>query len=146
MGEKVKPARKKRKETAPIKRVACPPEYLCPLCKGMYDNPCIARCCGRSACFNCFEVQPDEVYCPLCSKAFTDDNTPIPNRSLFETVESLNLDYFDVPGNKVPQSVEGPEVVDLDPDEVVAAPVKEPQKVELPPTSVSVMPGPGLPP
>jgi len=146
--EKVKPA-KKKKPAAPIKRVACPPEYLCPLCKEMYDNPCIARCCGRSACFNCFEVQPDEVHCPLCKKPFSDETTPIPNPKLFDTVASLNLEYFDLPGGKVPQlPTRGAEVVDLDPEEKIAE-VKPPEPVEIPtekPPVRSALPGPGLPP
>lgn len=120
----------KRKRTAePIRRSACPPEYLCPLCKEMYDNPCIARCCGRSACFDCFETQPDDVNCPLCQKPFNDATTPIPNPKLAQTVDSLNLDYFELPGGKVPQMLQKktPEVVDLDPEENSA---KQPPKIE----------------
>lgn len=132
----------------PIQRVACPAEYLCPLCKEMYDNPCIARCCGRSACFNCFEVQLDETRCPLCSKLVTNETTPIPNRILFDTVASLNLDYFDLPGGKVPQSVKGPEVVDLDsePEEQPAAPGAPSPQAAPAAATFTVTPGPGLPP
>lgn len=158
--EKAKPV-KKKKVVAPIKRVACPPEYLCPLCKEMYDNPCIARCCGRSACFNCFEVQPDELHCPLCGKTVTDETTPIPNPKLFDTVASLNLEYFDLPGGRMPQlPAKSPEVVDLDEDD--EAPKAEPQQqverlpsTEAPPVvppqieqplATASAAGPGLPP
>jgi len=140
---KAKVVKKKRKPAAPIQRSACPPEYLCPLCSEVYDNPCIAICCGRSACFSCFEVHPGKL-CPLCGKPF-DASSTVPNPKLADSVASLNMDYFVLPGGKMPQSVKPPEVVDLDPEE-------KPPKVELPkeeqgpPNTAVGMTEPGLPP
>merc|ERR1711972_648479 len=139
---KVRAAKRKRKPAAPIQRSACPAEYLCPLCTEVYDNPCIAICCGRSACFDCFEVHPGD-FCPFCGKPF-DATSTIPNPKLADSVASLNMDYFVLPGGKVPQSVKGPEVVDLDPEE-------KPSKVELPKEKpdtrdmAAAMTEPGLP-
>jgi len=61
-------------------------------------------------------------------------------------VASLNLDYFDLPGGKIPQSVKGPEVVDLDSEPEDQPPVEEAPKVEALVAQVDVIPGPGLPP
>lgn len=82
---------------APVQRRACPPEYLCSLCHNIFENPHIARCCGRSACLQCFEAQEHWVHCPLCEKPWSKETTPIPNPRLSESVASLDMDYFLLP-------------------------------------------------
>lgn len=78
-----------------VERKPCPPTYLCPLCKDIFDNPHIARCCGRSACGHCVREWVEE--CPLCKKPWTEMSQPIKNLRLAEIVSSLDLDYFELP-------------------------------------------------
>lgn len=82
-------------ERPAIKRSACPPEYLCGLCNDIFRDAHIARCCGRSACAVCFERRKD--CCPLCTRAWEPDTTPIPNPRLADSVAALDLDYFILP-------------------------------------------------
>mmetsp|Transcript_107681 Transcript_107681/g.195947 ORF Transcript_107681/g.195947 Transcript_107681/m.195947 type:complete len:368 (+) Transcript_107681:29-1132(+) len=88
-----------------IEKQAFPPAYLCPLCRDIFENPCIARCCGRSACFSCFEEQKGND-CPLCRRPFSEETQPIPNPRLADTVSSLNLDYFELPKTRERQEEE----------------------------------------
>ncbi|CAE8722389.1 unnamed protein product, partial [Polarella glacialis] len=74
----------------PEKRAACPPEYLCPLCRKIFDKPSISRCCGRSACSKCFEERRSDS-CALCSKQWDIEQPPVPNLRLAEIVGSLDL-------------------------------------------------------
>mmetsp|Transcript_58195 Transcript_58195/g.125815 ORF Transcript_58195/g.125815 Transcript_58195/m.125815 type:complete len:334 (+) Transcript_58195:128-1129(+) len=93
---------KEEKVQAPIQRRACPLEYLCPLCRQMFDDPCIARCCGKSACAGCFAARAERAEteeCPLCGKQ-GDNGKPIPNPRLADCVASLDLSYFILPGEE----------------------------------------------
>eukprot|EP00438_Fugacium_kawagutii_P005887 Skav214422 [mRNA] locus=scaffold586:252587:253198:+ [translate_table: standard] len=95
--KKAKVAKKVEKEPEVQQKVPCPPEYLCPLCRGIFENPAIARCCGRSACTRCFEDRAAESeLCPLCAKP-CEDAPPVPNPRLAQIVASLNLDFFQLP-------------------------------------------------
>merc|ERR1719491_25630 len=82
-----------------IQKQPLPPQYMCPLCKDIFGNPFIAGCCGRSACFTCFQERAGND-CPFCTSAFSDVTKPIPNPRLADTVASLNLDYFELPKSK----------------------------------------------
>mmetsp|Transcript_18253 Transcript_18253/g.42533 ORF Transcript_18253/g.42533 Transcript_18253/m.42533 type:complete len:307 (-) Transcript_18253:21-941(-) len=99
----------------PAKRKPCPKEYLCPVCRRLFDNPSIARCCGRSACQRCFDSHEgdtcviDGCNCPLCGRPWTEVTTPVPNRNLAQSVASLDLNYFEVPGEARKPAAEGGE-------------------------------------
>eukprot|EP00930_Biecheleria_cincta_P062584 TRINITY_DN48037_c0_g1_i1.p1 TRINITY_DN48037_c0_g1~~TRINITY_DN48037_c0_g1_i1.p1 ORF type:complete len:292 (+),score=63.48 TRINITY_DN48037_c0_g1_i1:119-994(+) len=84
------------KPPPPEERPACPPEYLCPLCTGIFESPSIARCCGRSACGRCFAERSLEN-CPLCGRPCAEEQKPIPNLRLAAVVDALDVDYFDLP-------------------------------------------------
>lgn len=85
------------KPPPPEERPPCPPEYLCPLCTGIFESPSIARCCGRSACGRCFAERALEN-CPLCGRPCAEEQQqPIPNLRLAAVVDSLDVDYFDLP-------------------------------------------------
>mmetsp|Transcript_30854 Transcript_30854/g.71269 ORF Transcript_30854/g.71269 Transcript_30854/m.71269 type:complete len:294 (+) Transcript_30854:35-916(+) len=83
-------------EPEPLQKAPCPAEYLCPLCRGLFENPRIARCCGRSACARCFEERPPSS-CPLCQRHREEDEQPLPNPRLADIIASLNLDFFELP-------------------------------------------------
>merc|ERR1719188_455308 len=89
----------KQELQAEVSRERLPLEYLCILCRTLFDNPSIALCCGRSACSRCFARHTEES-CPLCGKPWTEDTRPVPNPRLAATVESLDLRYFIMPGCK----------------------------------------------
>lgn len=89
-------AANKKPEAHPFQQRPCPPEYLCPLCEDLFDDPSIARCCGRSACSACFSSRQGEN-CPLCSRPKSED-THIPNPRLGDIIASLNVDYFEMLG------------------------------------------------
>lgn len=85
------------KPPPPEERSPCPPEYLCPLCTGIFENPSIARCCGRSACGRCFAERALEN-CPLCGRPCAEEQQqPIPNLRLAAVVAALDVDYFELP-------------------------------------------------
>uniref|UniRef100_A0A7S2DD23 RING-type domain-containing protein n=1 Tax=Alexandrium andersonii TaxID=327968 RepID=A0A7S2DD23_9DINO len=92
------PVETKKEETpAPARRRSlCPPEYLCPLCADIFDDPEIARCCGRSACRRCFKQRQGDA-CPLCTRPWAEETTPIRNPRLADSVASLDLEYFILP-------------------------------------------------
>eukprot|EP00931_Biecheleriopsis_adriatica_P102867 TRINITY_DN77776_c0_g1_i1.p1 TRINITY_DN77776_c0_g1~~TRINITY_DN77776_c0_g1_i1.p1 ORF type:complete len:310 (-),score=67.61 TRINITY_DN77776_c0_g1_i1:8-937(-) len=90
------PPKKEQPPPPPEQKTPCPAEYLCPLCRGIFDSPSIARCCGRSACRSCFEERSSGA-CPLCSRQWSDELKPIPNPRLADIVGSLNLDFFELP-------------------------------------------------
>mmetsp|Transcript_57467 Transcript_57467/g.125893 ORF Transcript_57467/g.125893 Transcript_57467/m.125893 type:complete len:269 (+) Transcript_57467:82-888(+) len=79
---------------APIQKRPCPPEYLCKLCGLMFQDPLIARCCGRSACRDCLPKFAPKVDCPLCTKPWEEFMTPVPNKSLADLISKLDMDYF----------------------------------------------------
>lgn len=97
--KKAKVVKKVEPEVPPEQKAPCPPEYLCPLCRGIFENPAIARCCGRSACTSCFEERAVGA-CPLCARQWADEK-PLPNPRLAEIVASLNLDFFQLPAKTV---------------------------------------------
>merc|ERR1740121_3020704 len=95
---------KQAEDKPAIRRRACPPEYLCSLGNDIFQDPHIARCCGRSACTSCFPRRaPDGSgggdRCPLCgSRAWGEEGTaPLPNPRLADTVAALDLQYFILP-------------------------------------------------
>jgi len=103
----------------PVKRRSCPPEYLCPICRDIYVDPCIARCCGRSACSRCFGGAAQAVEPPVRSekaevkpeptlklemkleKAKVESKIEIVELDLEPTIEVLHLD-FEVPKGSCP--------------------------------------------
>mmetsp|Transcript_65342 Transcript_65342/g.121808 ORF Transcript_65342/g.121808 Transcript_65342/m.121808 type:complete len:307 (-) Transcript_65342:82-1002(-) len=97
----------------PAKKKPCPREYLCPVCHRLFQNPSIARCCGRSACQKCFDSNEgdtciiDGCNCPLCGRTWTEQTTPVPNRNLAQSVAALDLSYFEVPGDSRKPPSEG---------------------------------------
>lgn len=97
-----KPEPKKEPEPeAPVQRRPCPEEYLCPLCRRIFRDPSIARCCGRSACSECLRQAPEAVACPLCKSPWAADGEHfVANQCLAETVGSLDLEYFILPQPK----------------------------------------------
>ncbi|CAJ1336896.1 unnamed protein product [Effrenium voratum] len=92
--KKAKKAAKVVEPEVPEQKAPCPPEYLCPVCRGLFEDPAIARCCGRSACAVCFK-EHSSGFCPLCSRE--EEQKPLPNPRLAEIIGSLNLDYFELP-------------------------------------------------
>jgi len=114
--------KKEETETQQLVRKACPPEYLCPLCCDLFEDPHIARCCGRSACSRCFS-EHDAKVCPLCMNTMREDGTPIPNPQLADSVASLNLEYFVLPKGK-------DECQQVCKEECKEEPVEEPIPVE----------------
>eukprot|EP00927_Polykrikos_kofoidii_P009563 TRINITY_DN13994_c0_g1_i2.p1 TRINITY_DN13994_c0_g1~~TRINITY_DN13994_c0_g1_i2.p1 ORF type:complete len:370 (+),score=40.72 TRINITY_DN13994_c0_g1_i2:49-1110(+) len=94
-----------------VKRNPIPKAFLCHLCGDLFNDPSIARCCGRSACFECFKTKAEKTErtagdlatdapvaaCPLCFEKWTQDGMPIRNRSLANSVAALDLDYFILP-------------------------------------------------
>lgn len=103
----------------------CPPEYLCPLCDNVYQQPRIAKCCGRSACTKCFEEHLD---CPLCKADWDMEYTEetVLNRRLAESVNNLNLEYFRLPGQSKGDSGEpDPAKIELKDEEKTKLEMKE---------------------
>mmetsp|Transcript_46845 Transcript_46845/g.109381 ORF Transcript_46845/g.109381 Transcript_46845/m.109381 type:complete len:301 (+) Transcript_46845:26-928(+) len=94
--KRAKIAPQPKPEPVPEEKAPCPPEYLCSLCTGLFENPSIAPCCGRSACLHCFEAQPTMI-CPLCKRQRAEDEKPLPNPRLADIIASLNLDFFELP-------------------------------------------------
>eukprot|EP00928_Gymnodinium_smaydae_P092476 TRINITY_DN7635_c0_g2_i3.p1 TRINITY_DN7635_c0_g2~~TRINITY_DN7635_c0_g2_i3.p1 ORF type:complete len:386 (-),score=70.58 TRINITY_DN7635_c0_g2_i3:20-1177(-) len=102
---------KKEEEAPTIHRRPLPAEYMCPLCRDIFEDPAIARCCGRSACTRCFAGEerdgPEDGAavvdveslgtCRLCQAVWTEETKPIPNPRMAEIVASLDLDYFILP-------------------------------------------------
>jgi len=109
-------AKKKHEPDKPVVRAACPPEYLCPLCGEIFENPHIARCCGRSACWQCLEGL-ETNRCPFCDKVVNDDTNPIPNPRLAHSVASLNLEYFVLPVGKGERAAKGRGLVCIEDEE-----------------------------
>jgi len=143
--KKPKVVKKVEPEVPPEQKAPCPPEYLCPLCRGIFENPAIARCCGRSACSSCFEEQTNGA-CPLCARPSAEEEKPLPNPRLAEIVGSLNLDFFQLPAKTVARqaAAQGPpktEVPAVPAVPVVAAvPAVAPAVVSVAPMVAQVPP------
>ncbi|CAK9089289.1 unnamed protein product [Durusdinium trenchii] len=125
---------KKVEPEVPEQKAPCPPEYLCPLCRGIFENPGIARCCGRSACFSCFEEKSDGT-CPLCTRQLLEEEKPLPNPRLAEIVASLNLDFFQLPQKTVARQAAGRGPPKTEAPSAVPAPPLAHEEVPHPSTS-----------
>eukprot|EP00397_Hematodinium_sp_SG-2012_P036825 GEMP01039806.1.p1 GENE.GEMP01039806.1~~GEMP01039806.1.p1 ORF type:complete len:416 (+),score=85.77 GEMP01039806.1:58-1305(+) len=92
---RVEPDNVKFKALEVIHRRAFPTEYLCPLCSKPFNNPLIRTCCGKSACSTCLETAITD-HCLLCQSS--ESASQIPNLRLHESVQSLDLRFYFLPG------------------------------------------------
>uniref|UniRef100_A0A0G4FBK1 DWNN domain-containing protein n=1 Tax=Chromera velia CCMP2878 TaxID=1169474 RepID=A0A0G4FBK1_9ALVE len=88
-----------------------PEELRCPKCRCIFDDPVLVKCdltdCGGSACRACVErgLEQSPNKCPLCGSRY---QTHMPNRTLRQCVEAVNLRFFNnVPVRSTRQKARG---------------------------------------